>query len=301
MHFTASLFDYFFRRKLLGHPIPLIASFKLTYRCNLRCAPCPFHRRKDMENSHISWDAAIATLDKLKLTGCRFVVFEGGEPLLWKDGTHDFPELVRYAKKRFLRVAATTNGTLPLDCPTDILWVSLDGLRESHNRLRNGTFDQVGKNLEQSAHPKLLIHLTLNRINWRDMEGLVLRLEKIPSVRGITLQIFYPYNQGEESLALSQAERKAALEKAIELKKRGYPILNSTGRLKAMIDNRWTCHDSLLVNVDPDGTLTTGCYVKNRGKVHCQDCGFTPVAEASGALDLLPGSILSGWRVFLSP
>jgi Fe-coproporphyrin III synthase len=295
-----SLSDYFFRRSFLGHPIPLIASFKLTYRCNLQCAPCPFHLRKDMDNSHISWDGAINALDKLKSMGCRFVVFEGGEPLLWKESGHDFPELIRYTKKHFLRVAATTNGTLPLDCPTDILWVSVDGLRESHNRLRNGTFDRVWQNLEQSAHPKLLVHLTLNRINWKDLEGLVFRLKTIPSVRGVTLQIFYPYGQGEESLALSQAERRAALEKAVELKKRGIPILNSTACLRAMIENRWTCHDNLLINVDPDGTLTTGCYAKNRGKVRCSDCGFTPVAEASRALDLLPGSVISGWRTFLS-
>ena len=28
-------------------------------------------------------------------------------------------------------------------------------------------------------------------------------------------------------------------------------------------------------------------------------CGFTPVAEASGALDLIPGSLWAGWKLFL--
>jgi hypothetical protein len=39
--------------------------------------------------------------------------------------------------------------------------------------------------------------------------------------------------------------------------------------------------------------------VKSRGRINCPDCGFTPVAEASGALDLNIGSLLAGSRVFL--
>jgi len=67
-----------------------------------------------------------------------------------------------------------------------------------------------------------------------------------------------------------------------------------------MIRNDWHCRDWLLANVDPDGSMHTGCYVKNRGEIDCSECGFTPVAEASGAFDLRPGSILAGWRLFLS-
>ena len=78
-----------------------------------------------------------------------------------------------------------------------------------------------------------------------------------------------------------------------------YTDLNQYKEIKAMIDNRWRCHDDILINVDPDGTITKGCYVKNRGEINCDACGFTPVAEASGALDLIPGSLYSGWRLFL--
>jgi hypothetical protein len=72
----------------------------------------------------------------------------------------------------------------------------------------------------------------------------------------MTVQLFYPYNQGEAPLALSGVERKAVLEEVLLLKKEGFPILNSTNRLKALIDNNWHCHDDILVNVDPDGTIT---------------------------------------------
>ncbi|MEN6622435.1 MAG: radical SAM protein [Smithella sp.] len=294
------LAHFYFNRKILGQKIPLLASFKITYRCNLACLPCPFHLRSDYENSHMSWDSAITALESLHKMGTRFVVFEGGEPLLWRNGSYRLHDLVRYAKKRFLRVALTTNGTLPLDVPADIIWVSLDGMKEAQNKLRSNSFDRVCSQIKKARHPRVFIHCTLNSLNWRDIESLAGYVKNTPTIQGMTVQFFYPYNQGENDLALSWEDRRTAINKIIELKKMGFPILNSIGTLKAMIGNRWHCHDDILVNVDPDGTITKGCYVKGRGTINCHSCGFTPVAEASRALDLKPDSILAGWRLFLN-
>jgi len=290
---------FFVERKFLGHRIPLLASFKITYRCNLACRACPFHLRTGVENGHMSWDEAIRALESLHRLGTRVVVFEGGEPLLWRDGPYRFHDLVSYARRRFLRVAVTTNGTLPLDVPAHTIWVSLDGMKEAHDALRGDSFDRVYNSLKTTRHPRVFIHCTLNRKNWQDVEPLAKWVRGIPGIKGMTVQFFYPYNQGEDNLALSPNERRTAIEKLLDLKKQGYPILNSAGRLRAMKDNRWRCHDDVLVNVDPDGTITKGCYVKNRGSINCDACGFTPVAEASGALDLLPESLYAGWRLFL--
>ena len=297
---SISMMDFYLRRKVLRQPIPLLASFKLTYRCNLKCKACPFYRRAREASSHMGWDMAMHTLTRLKGLGCRIVVFEGGEPLLWKDGSHDIHDLVRHAKRLFMCVALTTNGTFPLDVDADVVWVSLDGTRKIHNRLRSNSFDKVWSNLKRTRHPKVLVHFTMNKENWQDIENLARELRHVPAVKGITVQLFYPYGQGEEPLMLSPEERMQAIEKVIELKRKGYAIINSENRLRAMIKNNWVCHDDLLVNVDPDGTLTTGCYVKSRGEVNCKNCGFTPVAEASGALDLEPGSMIAGWQAFVS-
>jgi Fe-coproporphyrin III synthase len=293
------LTGFFFQRKVLRRELPLLASFKLTYRCNLRCAPCPYHRRGDAPRSHIRWESATAALDALHHAGCRIVVFEGGEPLLWDDGNRTFRDLALYARDRFLCTAATTNGTLPLDVPVDVLWVSLDGTKKTQDRLRSGSFDRVWSNLEKASHEKLLVHFTMNRENWRDLGALLDELKQRPAVRGVTVQLFYPYGQGEENLALETAERREAIVSAIALKERGYPIFNSRRSLERMITNGWQCHDSLLVNVDPDGSITQGCYVRSRGEMRCSDCGFTPVAELSGAFDFAPASILAGWKAFV--
>lgn len=295
---SCDFLDFFFRRKVLRKRIPLLASFKVTYRCNLACAACPYHRKAREENSHMGWETAITTLQRIRKTGCRIVVFEGGEPCVWKDGPRDLHDLVVYAKKLFRCVAVTTNGTFSLDVPADVLWVSLDGTKHIHDKLRSNSFDRVLNNLLTTRHPNILVHLTLNKENWNNLNHMADTLRTIPSIKGMTVQLFYPYGQGEEPLALSRQERAAALENVIQLKRRGYPILNSVSRLKAMAGNTWTCHDDILINVNPDGSVSTGCYVKNRGSVHCMECGFTPVAEASGAIDLVPESLYAGWRIF---
>lgn len=295
----ASILRFFYRTCMLRHECPLIASFKVTYQCNLACRACPFHFLAGEPGSHMDWDTACSSLDALARMGCPIVVFEGGEPLLWSAGTHTFRDLVDYAKERFGIVCVTTNGTLALDCPTDILWVSVDGLRDTHNYLRSDSYDLVMENLRASSHPKLFVHITLNRLNFRECADIVRTVSSIPTVKGITLQLFYPYGQGEESLALTGEERKLVLDNVLALKKKGYPILNSAWALNAMIDNSWPCREKLLANVSPDGRVVLGCYVKDRGEVVCSQCGFTPVAEASGAYSLLPGPLMAGLKIFL--
>lgn len=290
---------FFARRMILRQRVPLLVSFKLTYRCNLACRACPFHFRADSGAADMPWETAIGALDALRVNGARIVVFEGGEPFMWRDGNRHLNDLVDYARLHFLRVAVTTNGTFALDARADTLWVSLDGTKPTHDALRSGSFDRVYANLQATKHPRVFLHCTLNRRNISDIEALVRLASDLPTVRGITFQFFYPYSQGEEDLALSLNDRKTAIARLLSLKKAGAPIMNSASRLYAMIDNRWRCHDDLLVNVDPDGAISTGCYVKSRGVINCAACGFTPVAEASGALDLRPGSILAGWKLFL--
>lgn len=302
-HWAPDLADYFIRRKIFRQKIPLFASFKLTYRCNLACSACPFHRRSSEEPAGITWEGAIRALDELKRLGTRIVVFEGGEPFLWRDGSRGLRDLVAHAKERFLRVAVTTNGTFPLDIPADVIWVSLDGREEVHDRLRSGSFGRIWSNLAAAGRspggPRILVHFTMNRENWRELAGLTEALKGLTSVKGLTLQLFYPYGQGESPLALSGEERRLGLELALGLR-RSYPILNSAHCLKAMIANDWPCREDLLINVDPDGLITQGCYVKSRGTIDCSRCGFTPVAEASAALSLHPGAILAGWRAYLA-
>jgi MoaA/NifB/PqqE/SkfB family radical SAM enzyme len=188
-----SILSYGLETLVLRRKIPLLASFKLTYRCNLRCSGCPYHHRAPGGDSKLSWQQSLDAPNRLRRLGCLLVIFEGGEPLLWTDGDHSFSDLVRVARTMFFKVGATTNGTVSLDLPTDLLWVSLDGSREQHNRRRDGSFDLALDNIRASRHKRIFIHYTVNRENIADIPILADMLELEANIKGIIFQFFYPY------------------------------------------------------------------------------------------------------------
>jgi len=272
---------------------PFLASFKVTYACNLTCRQCPFFK---MTSADQDWEQAVQVLDRLRERGNKLVVFEGGEPMLWKSEGRTIHDLVTEARRRFMSVGMTTNGTLPLDAPTDILWVSLDGLRETHNRLRGGEiFDRVIENIRHSSHPKLFAHITINSINANEIPALIEFIT--PLVRGVTVQFYYPYNRRDD-LFLDFDRRADLLEKIIAMKKTGFPILNSIPAMRAMRDNRWKCVDWLVDSANPDGSISQGCYLRGRDDIDCARCGFSPHTEISLAWQGCLPAIQAGNRIF---
>jgi len=280
--------------RLAGQCRPLLGGVKLTHACNLRCSACPFWK---LDGRPIRLAQLRDSLDSLYALGVRLVIFEGGEPLLWRDGEHGLADVLReeQGKRRFFSLGVTTNGTLPLDVPADVVWVSVDGLRSTHDRLRGPVFDKVMSNIAASSHPRLLAHVTVNRRNWPELADLVSHLSE--RVRGITVQFYYPY-EGTEDLSLSPGERRSAVETLIALKRKGYPLFNSIAALRALADNTWSCHPWLLANVNPDGSLTQGCYLTKRSKISCEHCGFSAHVELSLAYDWNAQAIVAGSRVF---
>lgn len=273
---------------------PFLASYKLTFRCNLRCLQCPFYTNQSPDPT---FEQVLATLDQLQARGSRLVVFEGGEPLLWRDGDHTIHDVVAEAKKRFFSVGITTNGTLPLDVDSDVLWVSLDGLRDTHDRLRGAqVFDCILQNIKRSRHPRLHAHITINNQNESEVVPLIKFLRG--RVRGVTVQFYYPYNH-QDALFLDFERRERLLNDLIALKRQGYPILNSNAALRALRRNTWRCEDRLLDCADPDGSLRQGCYLRGRSDINCALCGFSPNTEISLAAQGNLQAIFAGIRIFL--
>ncbi|HWR66849.1 MAG TPA: radical SAM protein [Bellilinea sp.] len=285
---------YILQNYLLTRRKPFLASYKLTYRCNLRCQQCPFFT---LESPDPTFAQACNTLDQLYQRGNRMIMFEGGEPMLWHDETYRVHDLVNYARQRFFSVGMTTNGTMPLDVPTDVLWVSIDGLRETHNTLRSAPiFDSVIAHVRASTHPRLFAHVTVNAVNADEIPALLPYLNGI--FRGITLQFYYPYNH-QDALFLDFERRERLLDQVIQLKHGGVRVLNSDAALQALKRNKWACRDQLIDNANPDGTLQQGCYLKGRADIDCARCGFSPHTEISLACQGNLQAVQAGLRIFM--
>lgn len=278
---------------LFGKKRPLLGGIKLSHQCNLTCDHCPFWKKA---KDSLSFEQAVSSMKTLHKQGVRILIFEGGEPFLWKDGNYDIRDIVKEARKLFFSVGITTNGTFPIDADADIIWVSIDGLKETHDRLRCNSFDKAIANLETSAHPRIFAHITINTLNWKEIPELVQFLKN--KVKGITIQFHYPYQEGEKDLSLTSDQHQAVLDNLIQLKKQGLPVANSYTCLKALKENKWKCHPWMIASVEPDGTITHGCYVKNRGTIACDKCGFSAHTEISLAYSGVLEAILLGNRIF---
>jgi MoaA/NifB/PqqE/SkfB family radical SAM enzyme len=274
---------------------PFLVSFKPTYRCNLRCLQCPFY---NLGGQDLPFNNACDLLERLYQRGNRLLILEGGEPMLWRDGSHTIYDLVAEAKKRFYCVGMTTNGTLPLDAPVDVLWVSIDGFATTHDRLRGAVvYDRIMRNIRDSQHPNIYAHITINNQNHTEIPDLVRFLSGL--VKGITVQFYYPYNRHDE-LFLDFERRAVLLDRLIALKQAGFPLRNSLSSLQVLRHNSWRCVDWLVDSANPDGTISQGCYLRGRSDIDCARCGFSPYTEISLAYQGNLQAVLAGVRIFFN-
>ena len=124
--------------------------FLINRGCNLRCSFCDLW--EGVEN--IPFEKAIAVLDDAVQIGTQTVVLTGGEPFIHPR----FFDIVKAAKARGLTVNVTTNGTL-IDkhweqitlCGVDSLSFSIDGLSQTHDRIRgrSGAWEKTVQGLKR--------------------------------------------------------------------------------------------------------------------------------------------------------
>lgn len=285
----------FFAYHVRGTAIPVLAGYKITNTCNLRCTHCPFWKRSGSEQG---FEGVVATLGRLADLGVKILIFEGGEPLIWRDGAKDFDDVVAAARALFPSVCMTTNGILPWrHLPLDRVWVSLDGPPPIHDAIRgNGVFEKVLANLKNQGKGGAFVSTTVSRENYHSIPQLIRMLKGV--VAGVTVQFYYPYQGLPDPKFVTPAERTNLLDELIRLKKAGYPVANSFAGLQDVKRMFWTCEDGLLANAEPDGSIHRGCYLKNRGEADCSHCGFTAHNEMSLAFKGGLGSIFTGINIF---
>lgn len=140
----------------LAQPTPLVARqqppgpvviWNLIRRCNLTCKHCySISADKDFPGE-LSTKEVFAVMDDLKAFKVPVLILSGGEPLL----RSDIYEISTRAKEMGFYVGLSTNGTLIDETNIeriasvgyDYLGISIDGLRETHDRFRRkqGAFD----------------------------------------------------------------------------------------------------------------------------------------------------------------
>ncbi|MCL2786012.1 MAG: radical SAM protein [Methanomassiliicoccaceae archaeon] len=266
---------------LFGSKAPLVNTMVIQYACNLRCRHCSIHRRniEDIGKSKLTYDEITDDLKLQFKNGARIAYFEGGETTMWTDGDKNLGDVIKAAKDiGYKNVGYTTNGTNGMFTESDVISVSLDGPKEIHDLIRGeGVFDKLMSNLESTEFSgSIYANMVLQKDNIAYIEETAELVKNNEKLAGIIFNFITP---PPEDISLSQEEKTEAVDKIRELKKSGYPILNSKRGLELLKEEDWSkkCPYHVTVFIVPDGSHYNGCPMQ--GTDSCKRCGFAAVRE----------------------
>ena len=271
-------------------PAPLIYGVAITDRCNLSCRGCeiPNLGRRDM-----TWTELDEILMSAYSRGFREAYFTGGEPMLWRDGSHTIEDAVNLAHGiGFFHVHLYTNGTFGLQSSADLVWVSVDGLPGTYELRRGDHFAQVEAAIREPGHPKTAVIYVIDRNTADGVEPFLewVRDTRLP-VTGVMFYFHTPY-YGRDELYLDADERAPVIDRLLDAIRAGLPVLNSRAGLLALRSGKWARRTSLAVVADIDGESVC-CRAP---EACCEDCGYAACTEIVEALRLRPSAVLAMGR-----
>ncbi len=255
---------------LLGKRTPTNLMFSVTDRCNARCKYCgiPLRAKPELPTGDI-----FRLIDEFVDLGGSRIALWGGEPLI----REDIVEIINYCKSKKLLTSLDTNGYLVPKLineisSLDVLVISLDGEKKIHDTNREeGSYDKVIRALELSC--KRMNVWTITVLTKNNLGSIDFILDKAKQYGFSTSwQLLHHQVLGSEEsggMYPSSGEYQRAIEKLMERKKSGSPIVNSMQYFKyihdwpdykhAYLKGKWkglSCYAAgLYFNIDTDGKV----------------------------------------------
>lgn len=231
---------------------PLKISMNLTKKCNLRCIQC-FSDSGDLKEKELSTQEIYNLFDDMQKNGTFYICLGGGEPFT----RPDLFNILNYGKEKQLAISIVSNGLLLTkdiilklnDMDLDYLWVSFEGLKENHEKLRGKkTFDLTLKKLDllkKHYTGKTALRMSINKFNINECEDLV----RIAEEYDIDLIRFTPLlsfgRAKDQDLVLNQDEYIKFLKNVREIKSENvnivYPNMKNDNKIW-IGHNGFGCH-----------------------------------------------------------
>lgn len=279
-----------FRRKK-----PILGTIILTDQCNLSCKHCAVN---NIVGEIYPYEQIQGEMRILYEKGIRILFFCGGETFLWEDKGKTVRDLVVEAKKMgFLIVNVVTNGTFPLDLPeADLILLSLDGGKETHNLIRGETYDAILHNIDGATRNNICLYMAINQLNQEEIPRVCQVAREKKMVRAVSFNFHTPYPNTEE-LSLSPWEKEQCCGVIEKEMAQGTPVFNLKSAFPYLINNGF-------------GTPCHQCVVMEKGKIFtcgrcvevpnlCEKCGYFFAAEYSLVFDGNVKVILEMLRTYL--
>ena len=165
-------------------PGPVVI-WNLIRRCNLTCKHCYSISADTNFPGELSTEQVYTVMDDLKGFKVPVLILSGGEPLL----RPDIYDIAKRAKAKGFYVGLSSNGTLIdennidkiAECDFNYVGVSLDGIRETHDKFRrlDGAFEASLKGIRlcRDLGLKIGVRFTMTQDNAHDLPGLLKLVE----------------------------------------------------------------------------------------------------------------------------
>lgn len=227
--------------------------WRVIRRCNLSCPHC-LAGNLDLYSDEVDTGAGLRFVDCFAECGVTRVVFTGGEPLL----RHDLFELLARAKRRGISTQITTNGLgltsdrlNTLRAVVDVLRVSVDGFRETHNRLRgSNNFDTVLRNAVRAV--EIGFDVCINTIVLKDTIEEIPALIRLLSDHGLRTFVLLELMLREHGTRFSSQRPLPAEVERLNARLHGIALGNPSLSIRF---NRYSIKSDRYVVVEADGSV----------------------------------------------
>jgi len=209
-----------FKIKILKQKTPLFGIIDINNICNLHCKHCYWWLTRDGEKKELTnddWRNIINT--RLKKNHILQTNLVGGEPLLRPDILDVFNEELPG------KFTIVTNGTFELIPYSGLInyWISIDGKKETHDKIRGKSFDKIESNVRQYVEKtgkKVWISMTINSWNYNEVNAVTEFWKDLAD--GINFQIHTPFMENDPLWIPYGSKRDELIDKIILLKQK-YP------------------------------------------------------------------------------
>ncbi len=244
MKLAASIYPKLAAYRLFKRPTPILVSFGITNRCNLRCGYC-FASLENRDQKDMPTEKLLSYIDQFIDLGAQQIDLQGGEPTLHPD----LGKLIDRVIQGGAQCSMATNG-FAVDKHMDSLkkcytiCVSLDGLPETTNANRgSGAYDLAVGALEKMSNNKVNVRLhgvLTYRTTKADIDHLVALAKKFST----NVNFVYALDTGIKKTGCDAEKGFPEHIKTIcryikQLKEKGEPITSKSGAIEQVVN--WPC------------------------------------------------------------
>lgn len=255
-----------------GVLVPPVLIISITARCNLTCARCYMHARKESQKPEMSPDVLTSIIDQAIALGVSIIVIAGGEPFVRAD------EIIRIAQAHpAILFPVFTNGLLidePMaetlaSCRNIIPMISLEGLRdETDARRGTGVFDRLFVTCHRLKSRDIFFgcSVTITSANFEIVTNdAFIRQMTDTRIRVFSYVEYVPMTPGTEDLVLTHRQKET---------------------LPGILTRLNQTYPALFLGFPGDEAYYGGCLAAGRGFVHVSPSGDLEPCPAASFSDV---------------